>query len=575
MSFAHVVLVGSGVAHLDRAYTYRVPEATTVHVGSLVRVPVRGRPREGVVVGLLDEPDVAHVQPIRAVLGPGLTPEIVALCTDVAEHYLSSPGEALAAALPPRVASEESNEAKAWPGAGDERGDLAWLGSYKNGGALLKAVRSGGYRAFAWRPLAAEHRGAAYVSLAAEALRRDRGALVLMPEVRAISSVAEALGSAFGDAVAWLGSDRSPRDRYRAWLALRRGDALIAAGGRGAVFAPVERLGLVVVDDESHVSYKERRSPRFHARGVAAGRARASGAVFVAAGVPPSGEVSHAMDRGSLTAVVPRRATEMRSRPAVVVVDRTKEPGRLTPSARTLAAIRQPLETGRRAVLLVHRRGDEARAIAQRTVRILRPRNPARLDSRTLSKDPEAFRRALRESDLIVSSPVIAKDLELAGLGCIAVVEADAALAVPEFRAAEEAFATWWRAGRWLQRDGSIVIETAHPRAPAIAALVRWDPGFLWRAEAARRSELGYPPFAALVRIDAPGVRSEDIVREVRAAVSSAEILGPVEQERRAVVIVRSSDRAGLLDSLRPLSAKWRAEGSDVRVDVDPREVLP
>src|SRR5205823_4406087 len=62
----------------------------------------------------------------------------------------------------------------------------------------------------------------------------------------------------FGDAVAWLGSDRSTRERYRAWLSLREGRSLVAVGGRATVYAPVRDLGLVIVDDEAHVSYKER-----------------------------------------------------------------------------------------------------------------------------------------------------------------------------------------------------------------------------------------------------------------------------------------------------------------------------
>jgi primosomal protein N' (replication factor Y) len=572
--FAHVVLTGSGVAHLDRAYTYRVPD--DAGVGALVRVPVRGRSRTGVVIELFDEADVARVQPVRAVLGPGLPTEIVAVANTVAEHYLSSLGEAFDAALPKRVASEEEDRAAVSKAPTSLAvADTSWLTAYLGGDALLRSLSQHGHAAFAWRPLSHERRGPAIVSLVAQTLNRGRGVLVLLPEVRARSEVASALHDGFGPRIAWLGSDRADRERYRAWLRLRRGACDVAVGGRAAVFAPVPNLGLVVIDDESHVSFKERRAPRFHARPVAWQRARDAGAVFVAVGVPPSVEVYHAVQRRLLQAVGPDRTTELASRPVVHVIDRTREDDRLTPTAKTLSRIRETLAAGRRAVVLVHRSGDPARAIASRAIRIGAPRNPSRLDARAIARDRAAFERACAAADLIVATPVLAKDLDLAGIGCVAVVEADAALAAAEFRAAEEAFATWWRAGRWLDKDGSFVVETSHPKHPAVAALVRWDPSSLLRHEAHRRDELGYPPFAALVRVDTPAERGPDVLAEIERAAPGADVLGPIDDDTRAVLAVRSRDRNGLIAALSPLAAGWRAEGTDVRVDVDPREALP
>lgn len=566
--FAHVVLVGRGVAHLDTAYTYRVPDTETVHVGSLVRVPVRGRSREGVVVEMLAGADVPRVQPIRAILGPGLTPDIVHLCHSVAAHYLSSLGEALAAALPPRIAAEEDAR-EVEPARPPPRLDLDWAREYAGGAQMVGALGAHAYRAFAWSPGAGAHRGQAISSLAAHAVRNGKGVLILVPEVRVRSSVAAALHAQLRDSVAWLGSDRPARERYRSWLALRRGSRVIAAGGRGAVFAPVQNLGLVIVDDESHVSFKEKRVPRFHARPVAAERARDAGATFIAVGVPASAEVTHAIERKIMQGVVP---TGARQNPAVVVVDRSKAEDRLVPSAKTLAALRRSLDAGRRVVILVHRKGDDARRIAARSERVLGIK-AIRLDARAM-KDPDSFERAVNEERLLVSTPVIAKDLELDNIGCVAITEADAALAVPEFRSSEEALATWRRVGRWLGHSDVLVIETAQPRHPAVAALVRWNPRVWWQAEATRRSELGYPPYAALVRIDTTPERGRAVADQVRAAAPGADVLGPVEEEGRSVVVARHRDRAALLEALAGPAARWRSEGVDVRVDVDPREVL-
>jgi primosomal protein N' len=106
--FASVIMTQSALAHLDRAFTYRVPEDLPVTVGARVRVPFRRRNREGVVVALLDEPDIERPLPLGAVLGPGLDADLVDLCRWVADQYLATLGEALAAALPDRVVDEET-----------------------------------------------------------------------------------------------------------------------------------------------------------------------------------------------------------------------------------------------------------------------------------------------------------------------------------------------------------------------------------------------------------------------------------------------------------------------------------
>jgi primosomal protein N' (replication factor Y) len=244
------------------------------------------------------------------------------------------------------------------------------------------------------------------------------------------------------------------------------------------------------------------------------------------------------------------------------------EQGTLVPSTQTVNAAKEELAKGRRVVLITHRSGTNADALAERAIRILAPAKPARLDA---SSKPADVARAVRTADLICATPFIAKDLTLKGVGLLGLLEVDAALAQPEYRAAEDSFATWWRAARWTT-DGRVYIETSQPSHPAITALTRWDPDVLYRAEAARRRELGYPPFAALARIDVPADRAIDVAREVAAA--GVEVLGPVEKEGRTVVVARARRREQLLRALEPIVARWRASDEPMRVDVDPWEVL-
>ena len=562
--YASVVLTHASLSHLDREFTYRIPDEMTLDVGARVRVPFRRKKREGIVVRLLEESDVERTFAIAEVLGPGLDAPTVDLCRWVAAHYLSTLGEALAAAVPDRVVEEEAGELPR-PGPIGSR-SLAWLDRYRGGAALRRATTAGRFAGFSWRP--GPRKAAEIAALAASVAAAGRGVLALIPEVRVGGETVEAFAR-LGDAVAWIGSDRSTRERYREWLALRGGAKRIAVGGRAAVWAPVKDLGLVIIDDEAHVSYKERRAPRINARPVAHERARRAGAVFVAAGTPPSVEAGAAVERGTLVSVASPRAELLRSRPPVAVVDRSREPSTHVPHPDTLRRCRAALDAGKRVVLLTHRGGDAARSIAKRTFKSLAPSKPARLDARTT---PEALADAIANADCIVATPVIAKDVTLEGVGVVAIVEADAALSVPEFRGTEEAFSTWWHVAPWA---AAVVVETADARHPAIKALVRWDVDALYAFESSRRTETGYPPFASLARIDAPAARATEAAEAIAAALPRGQVLGPLERGGRAVVIARTRSRAELLDGLRPLVEKWRSAGEPFRVDVDPREVLP
>jgi primosomal protein N' (replication factor Y) len=115
-----------------------------------------------------------------------------------------------------------------------------------------------------------------------------RSAIVLVPEIALTPQTVDRFRAVFGDEVAVLHSALSDGERYDAWLALRRGDKRIAVGARSAVFAPLENLGAIVVDEEHEASYKQGESPRYHAREVAIVRAREAGAVCVLGSATPS-----------------------------------------------------------------------------------------------------------------------------------------------------------------------------------------------------------------------------------------------------------------------------------------------
>jgi primosomal protein N' (replication factor Y) len=207
-----------------------------------------------------------------------------------------------------------------------------------------------------------------------ELLRRivdERGqtAIVLVPEIALTPQTVDRFRAAFGDRIAVLHSALSEGERYDAWLALKRGDKRIVVGARSAVFAPLENLGAIIVDEEHESSYKQGETPRYHAREVAIVRAKNEGAITVLGSATPSLESWANAASGKYTLLtLPDRVGGGRL-PQVDVIDLRKIPTDYNAMGQGGVdygvVIREPLhdaivETmsrGEQSILLLNRRG--------------------------------------------------------------------------------------------------------------------------------------------------------------------------------------------------------------------------
>ncbi len=199
-----------------------------------------------------------------------------------------------------------------------------------------------------------------------EYLRRlvaaGRGAIVLVPEIALTPQTVARLRGVFGDGVAVLHSALSDGERYDAWLALKSGRRRVAIGARSAVFAPVARLGAIVLDEEHDASYKQNEAPRYHARDVAIRRAALAGATVVLGSATPSLESWAAARDGAYRLLELPERVGARPLPPVEVVDlrdAARVPGaQAVPWTEALdAAVRGALERGEQAMVLLNRRG--------------------------------------------------------------------------------------------------------------------------------------------------------------------------------------------------------------------------
>ncbi len=190
---------------------------------------------------------------------------------------------------------------------------------------------------------------------------RGQTAIVLVPEIALTPQTVDRFRAAFGDRVAVLHSALSDGERSDAWHALRSGRKRIAVGARSAVFAPLENLGAIIVDEEHEGTYKQGESPRYHAREVAIVRARLQRAVTVLGSATPSLESWSNASSGKYRLLsLPDRVGGGRL-PDVTVLDLRRPPDTAAPASPMLppleAALAETLARGEQSILLLNRRG--------------------------------------------------------------------------------------------------------------------------------------------------------------------------------------------------------------------------
>src|SRR6187549_1362020 len=137
-----------------------------------------------------------------------------------------------------------------------------------------------------------------YLRLADRVRKAGRQTLIMVPEIALTPSVTALVRGAFGDRVAIQHSGLSDGERHDQWHRIRRGDVDVVVGTRSAVFAPFDRLGLIIVDEEHDSSYKQEEAPRYHGRDVAVVRGSQAGALVVLGSATPSLESFHNAQNG-------------------------------------------------------------------------------------------------------------------------------------------------------------------------------------------------------------------------------------------------------------------------------------
>ncbi len=425
-----------------------------------------------------------------------------------------------------------------------------------------------------------------YLNLIEQALALGKSAIFLLPEIALTPQTLSRISARFGDRVAAIHSGLSAGQRCQVHEGAARGEIDVVVGPRSALFAPLNNLGIIVVDEEHETSYKQDEKPRYHARHAALVRGRDNKALVVLGSATPDLESMNNARGGRFELLeLPERMGG--NLPVVEVVDMrgTKTVEGFTPALTN--AIEETLAAGQQIILYYNRRGfarvlqctscGEVVMCPNCDIGMTYHLRPRRLlchycgftrnlpdtcpdcgagetvpsgggtekvelhlqahfpEARLLRLDRDTTTRrgshkrilaafARGEADILVGTQMVAKGHHFPEVTLVGVLAADDGLGLPDFRAAERSFQLLTQvAGRSGRTNtGRVVFQTWQPEHPVIQAAAAHDYATFLQDELPARKALGYPPHRRLLRL---GVTSRRLGEAEDAATGLAEVI--------------------------------------------------
>jgi len=495
--FAEVILAKPN-KNIDRVFHYAIPADLNVQIGHEVVIPFGYQETTGYVVGLVEKTEIKGIKEIKGIEGeePLFGRKQIELARWIADYYCSFFVTALKMFLPPKGKIQNPNDkiqikSKIQkPNIELTQEQQKALVEMTDGVNLLYGVTGSG-------------KTEVYMRVIAKELEQGRQAIVLVPEISLTPQIVKRFTSRFGDQIAVLHSDMTLKQRREQWWSIKSGQAKIILGARSAIFAPVDNLGAVILDEEYENSYKQDKNPRYHAREVAIKLAQIQGAKVILGSATPSIETFCLAETGKYKKLTLSQRIDSRPLPEVEIIDLKKDKSRGVLSEKLKQELKQVLEKKEQAILFINRRGfftfamcqacgqpiecphcsisltyhsftkklhcnrcgftvasnvicprcksDSIRfygtgtqRIEQEVAQIYPAARILRWDKDTVTKrgSHDVFFSAFADgkADVLIGTQMVAKGMDVANVTLVGVVSADTGLYFPDFRAAEHTF---------------------------------------------------------------------------------------------------------------------------------------
>lgn len=589
------VLPMLSVPHLDREFDYLVSadQSDDAQPGVRVRVRFHGRLVDAFVLERRSDTDhVGQLGWLDRVISaePVLTPEVRRLVDAVAARYAGTRPDVLRLAIPPRHARAEKSQLDAPLLPVIDPVDPAGWVRYTGGEQFLAALRDGRAARAVWQALPGERWCDRVAEAAAVAVGAGYGVLAVVPDQRDIDALWQAATARIDPAaVVALSAGLGPSARYRRWLSVLRGHARLVIGTRSAVFAPVERLGLVIVWDDGDDTLAEPRAPYPHAREVAMLRAHQLRCAAVIGGYARTAEAHALVRSGWAHDLVAARPLVRAAAPRVVALDDAGYAEERDPAARSarlpslaLRAARGALEQDAPVLIQVPRRGyvpsvacarcrtiarcrhcmgplslaerdaagaacrwcgridtalrcrrcgsDAIRAVVVGARRTAEEMGRAFPGTPVITSAGDAVHTAIEPGPALVVATPGAEPRVPGGYGAALLLDSWALLGRQDLRAAEDALRRWMAAAAQVRPrgDGGVVAVVAESAIPTVQALIKWDPVGHAEAELAARTEVGLPPSVHMAAIDGAAAAVSALLDHAELP-EDADQLGPVD----------------------------------------------
>lgn len=566
---------------LNKLFTYKITDELITdtsafyknrekNIGKRIEALFNRKKKGGWIVNIYDKPQDSY--PVDKILNidriiddESLADiETINLAKWIANFYICSLGEVLSIMLPGGKREKELSSM----GMSDEEGQIKILSmelsqSQKNAIDQITQKKDGKYYLYG---VTGSGKTEVFLQSAERTIAEGRSVIYLVPEISLTHQLVDSVKNRFSECgIALLHSHLTPSQKLKEWKRIINGEASIVLGARSAIFAPMKKIGLVIIDEEHETSFKSGSNPRYHARQIAMKRVLDSKARLVMGSATPSLESWNAMTNGDIVRLDMKERVSGGSLPLIKIIDMKRSNGIF--SNQLINEIDHTLEEKRQIILFLNRRGHSyffhckscgyeqkcrqcsvsltyhrdhnslichycgyqerpaevcpecnsldvgysgfgTQQIEDETTKLFPKARVVRLDT-DVAKKKGVAKRILSDFkngdfDILLGTQMVAKGLNFPKVDLVGVILADTSLNLPDFRASEKTFGLITQvSGRAgrYSKNGRVVVQTFKPSSDSIIKAANYEPDLFYNEEMKIRKMINFPPYSRLVRL--------------------------------------------------------------------------